>query len=31
MDAAAALDLTLTEEEVVALEQPYVLRQATWF
>jgi aryl-alcohol dehydrogenase-like predicted oxidoreductase len=30
-DAVAALDLHLTDEEVTALEEPYVLRQATWF
>jgi aryl-alcohol dehydrogenase-like predicted oxidoreductase len=30
-DAAAAIDLTLTDDEVTALEEPYVLRQATWF
>jgi 1-deoxyxylulose-5-phosphate synthase len=30
-DAVAALDLELTDEEVTALEEPYVLRQATWF
>jgi 1-deoxyxylulose-5-phosphate synthase len=30
-DAAAALDLALTDDEVTALEEPYVLRQATWF
>jgi 1-deoxyxylulose-5-phosphate synthase len=30
-DAAAAVDLTLSESEITALEQPYVLRQATWF
>ena len=30
-DAVAALDLDLTDEEVTALEEPYVLRQATWF
>src|SRR5207342_903819 len=30
-DAAAALDLELTDDEVTALEEPYVLRQATWF
>jgi aryl-alcohol dehydrogenase-like predicted oxidoreductase len=30
-DAAAALDLTLTHDEITALEEPYVLRQATWF
>jgi len=30
-DAAAALDLELTDEEIAALEEPYVLRQATWF
>ena len=30
-DAAAALDLELTSDEVTALEEPYVLRQATWF
>ena len=29
VDAAAALDLELTDEEVTALEEPYVLRQAT--
>jgi hypothetical protein len=28
---AAALDLELTHDEVTALEEPYVLRQATWF
>jgi aryl-alcohol dehydrogenase-like predicted oxidoreductase len=28
---AAALDLELTDDEVTALEEPYVLRQATWF
>jgi 1-deoxyxylulose-5-phosphate synthase len=31
VDAAAALDLELTVDEVTALEEPYVLRQATWF
>jgi hypothetical protein len=31
VDAAAALDLELTDDEVTALEEPYVLRQATWF
>ena len=30
-DAAAALDLELTDDEVNALEEPYVLGQATWF
>jgi 1-deoxyxylulose-5-phosphate synthase len=30
-DAVAALDLQLTHEEVTTLEEPYVLRQATWF
>jgi aryl-alcohol dehydrogenase-like predicted oxidoreductase len=30
-DAVSALDLHLTNEEVTALEEPYVLRQATWF
>jgi aryl-alcohol dehydrogenase-like predicted oxidoreductase len=30
-DAAAALDLTLTDDEVTTLEQPYVLRHPTWF
>jgi aryl-alcohol dehydrogenase-like predicted oxidoreductase len=28
---AAAVDLELTDDEVTALEEPYVLRQATWF
>ena len=27
-DAAAALDLTLTDDEITALEQPYVLRES---
>jgi aryl-alcohol dehydrogenase-like predicted oxidoreductase len=31
VDAAAALDLELTSDEVTALGEPYVLRQATWF
>ena len=31
VDAAAALDLELTDDDVAALEEPYVLRQATWF
>jgi aryl-alcohol dehydrogenase-like predicted oxidoreductase len=31
VDAAASLDLELTGDEVTALEEPYVLRQATWF
>ena len=31
VDAAAALDLELTDDEVAALEEPYVLRQTTWF
>jgi aryl-alcohol dehydrogenase-like predicted oxidoreductase len=30
-DAAAALDLELTDDEVAALEEPYVLRAPTWF
>jgi aryl-alcohol dehydrogenase-like predicted oxidoreductase len=30
-DAVAALDLTLTDDEATALEEPYVLRQPTWF
>jgi 1-deoxyxylulose-5-phosphate synthase len=30
-DAVAALDLQLTDDEIAALEEPYVLRQATWF
>ena len=30
-DAVAALDLTLTDDEITALERPYVLRQPTWF
>lgn len=30
-DAVAALDITLTAEEVRALEQPYVTRQPTYF
>jgi aryl-alcohol dehydrogenase-like predicted oxidoreductase len=30
-DAAAALDLRLTEEEIRSLEEPYVLRQPTYF
>jgi hypothetical protein len=30
-DAVASLDLQLTDDEVIALEEPYVLRQATWF
>jgi aryl-alcohol dehydrogenase-like predicted oxidoreductase len=30
-DAAAALDLKLTDEEVAALEEPYVARQPTYF
>jgi aryl-alcohol dehydrogenase-like predicted oxidoreductase len=30
-EAAAALDVHLTDEEITALEEPYVLRQATWF
>jgi aryl-alcohol dehydrogenase-like predicted oxidoreductase len=31
VDAAASLDLTLTEDEINSLEQPYVRRQPTWF
>jgi len=31
VDAAATLDLELTDDEVTALEEPYVLHQATWF
>jgi len=31
VDAVAALDLVLTDDEITALEQPYVPRQATWF
>jgi aryl-alcohol dehydrogenase-like predicted oxidoreductase len=30
-DAVAALDLQLTDDQIAALEEPYVLRQATWF
>lgn len=30
-DAAAALDLTLTDEEIASLEQPYVPRLPTYF
>ena len=30
-DAAAALDLKLTNDEITILEEPYVLRQAAWF
>jgi 1-deoxyxylulose-5-phosphate synthase len=30
-DAVAALDLQLTDDEVTALKEPYVLRQGTWF
>ena len=30
-DAVAALDLQLTDDEINALEEPYVLRQPTWF
>jgi aryl-alcohol dehydrogenase-like predicted oxidoreductase len=30
-DAVAALDLNLTDDEISALEEPYVLRQPTWF
>ena len=30
-DAVAALDLELTDDEITALEEPYVLRQPTWF
>ena len=30
-DAVAALDLHLTDDEIAALEDPYVLRQPTWF
>ncbi len=30
-DAVAALDLELTEDEITALEQPYVPRQPTYF
>ena len=30
-DAVAALDLQLTGAEVTALEEPYVLREPTWF
>jgi aryl-alcohol dehydrogenase-like predicted oxidoreductase len=30
-DAAAALDLDLTDDEVAALESPYVFREPTWF
>ena len=30
-DAVAALDLELTDDEVTALEAPYVPRRATWF
>jgi aryl-alcohol dehydrogenase-like predicted oxidoreductase len=30
-DAAAALDLHLSDDEINSLEQPYVLRQPTWF
>ena len=29
-DAVAALDLQLTEDEITALEEPYVLGQPTW-
>jgi aryl-alcohol dehydrogenase-like predicted oxidoreductase len=28
-DAVAALDLTLTDDEITALEEPYALRQPT--
>ena len=31
VDAAAAVDLTLTDDEITALEEPYMLRQPTWF
>jgi aryl-alcohol dehydrogenase-like predicted oxidoreductase len=31
LDAAGAVDITLTDDEVTALEAPYRLRQATWF
>jgi aryl-alcohol dehydrogenase-like predicted oxidoreductase len=30
-DASAALDLTLTDDEITALEEPYVRREPTWF
>jgi len=30
-DAAAALDITLTDDEVAALETPYAYRKQTWF
>jgi 1-deoxyxylulose-5-phosphate synthase len=30
-DAATVIDLQLDDEEITALETPYVLRQATWF
>jgi aryl-alcohol dehydrogenase-like predicted oxidoreductase len=30
-DAAAAIDLDLTDDEVAALESPYVFREPTWF
>jgi aryl-alcohol dehydrogenase-like predicted oxidoreductase len=30
-DAVAALDLELTDDEITALEDPYVLREPTWF
>jgi aryl-alcohol dehydrogenase-like predicted oxidoreductase len=31
VDAVAALDLALTDDEIAALEEPYAPRQATWF
>ncbi|MFE4834497.1 aldo/keto reductase [Arthrobacter sp. NPDC056691] len=30
-DAAAALNLTLTDDEVTAIEEPYARREPTWF
>jgi aryl-alcohol dehydrogenase-like predicted oxidoreductase len=30
-DAAAALDIQLTDEEIRSLEEPYVPRMPTWF
>ena len=30
-DAVASLDLTLTDDEATSVEEPYVLRQPTWF
>lgn len=29
--SVAALDLQVTDGQIAALEEPYVLRQATWF